>query len=191
MIEWTAEFLNTTVGEFNVLEWVGIAALFLLFACSLFLFLGRFHLISFLASPGEALRDSRDNRKARPPPTGKEKVLLVDDEPAVLQANARLLSSLGYEVITANSGEQAIEYMQRNGADLLVLDLVMNEGIDGVAAFRRIREFRPMQKAIVVSGYAEPSKVSVVRNMGIRHYLVKPVALGVLAQALRDELDSP
>ena len=118
-----------------------------------------------------------------------ETVLTVDDEPLVLQTNTRLLAALGYRVAACASGAEAIEYLRERHADLLLLDLLM-PGIDGVETFRLIRSFKPAQKAVVLSGYAHPEKVEAVRALGIRHYLVKPVPLHLLARTVRDALDA-
>ena len=114
----------------------------------------------------------------------------VDDEPPVVELHSRMLTKLGYQPIPANSGEEAVEYLKHNQADLVLLDLVMAPGLDGVDTFRQVKALHPHQKGVILSGYAQPSKVAAMRDMGVTHYLIKPVPMGILAQAIRDELDA-
>ena len=81
--------------------------------------------------------------------------------------------------------------MESNGADLILMDMRLEPKIDVVETFRRIRTFRPLQKAIVMTGYAGPDEIAAVRALGIAHYLIKPTPLSLLAQAIREELDRP
>jgi CheY-like chemotaxis protein len=121
-------------------------------------------------------------------PRGKEHLLLVDDEPIALKANAVQLEGLGYEVDQALSGEEAVEFVRENPVDLIVLDMRM-PGMDGAETFRKIRDIRPDQHAIMLTGWAQPSKVQAMTSLGVRHYLIKPVPSLTLARAIRDELE--
>jgi len=124
-------------------------------------------------------------------PGGNEKILIVDDEAVVRETTARLLGNLGYQVVGIASGEAAVSYMESNGADLILLDLRMEPGADGMEAFQRIRKIRPFQKAIVMTAHAGPSDVAAARALGISHCLIKPTPITLLARAIRDELDRP
>lgn len=119
---------------------------------------------------------------------GRETILSVDDEPFVLQTNTHVLGDLGYRVLTANGGEQAVNIVREQPVDLVLLDLVM-PAMDGVETLRRIHAVKPGVKAVILSGYAQPSQVEAVRQMGAMHYLIKPVPTSLLARAIRDELD--
>jgi CheY-like chemotaxis protein len=175
------------ISGFTLLEWFGVAAVLLLILLVLLKLLNRVFKGTFAGhaprSPGVSARPQ--------PATRKEKILVVDDDPLVLEMMQRLLGELGYFVVGVNSGASAVEYMRNNGADLLLIDLVLGKGMDGVETYRRIRETRPFQRVIVVSGYANPEKVADIRRLGVEHYLIKPVPLATLAQAIRSELDRP
>lgn len=183
-IEWMEQ---TELGGYSVLEWAGLLAMGLT-ALLLVLLAARRLGINFLARSGERHHAAVPRE---PLPGGHEKILVVDDDEGVREATARILRELGYQTVTAASGDAAVRYMEQNGADLLLLDLRMEPGLNGVETFRRIREFRPLQKAIVMTAYAGPSEVSAVRALGIQHYLIKPAPLMTLARAIRDELDRP
>ena len=134
-------------------------------------------------TPRKAVRD--DIKRL---PGGEETVLVVDDDPAVLRAHTRLISKLGYNVQRALGGQEAIEYIRKNHADLIVLDLLM-PGLDGIETFRAIRDINPYQRAIVLSGFAGPAMVNSIKTLGVNTYLVKPAEASILAQAIREEID--
>jgi len=170
-----------------ILQWVGLAAIVVVI-----LFLLR----SLCRAMGDWMRRRRGShpvleqmKKPKELPRGKERILIVDDDPTTLQVNSRMLIGLGYEVVCAHGGEEAIDFVKQIPVDLIVLDLVMDPGIDGVETFRRIRELKPEQRAIVLSGYAQPSQVEAIKRLGVEKYLIKPAPLGTLAQAVRGELD--
>lgn len=119
---------------------------------------------------------------------GSESILVVDDDPVQRKVTGHLLERLGYEVSQVKSGEEAIEFVQRKPQDLLILDMVM-DGIDGTETYRRILEFNPNQKAIILSGYAMSRRVEKALKLGAGRFLPKPVTLQILAPAVRKELD--
>jgi len=118
-----------------------------------------------------------------------EKVLIVDDEIMLRDLAAAMLSSLGYEVEVAASGEQAVAYCQAQPVDLVLLDMMMEPGINGLETYRQILAFSPNQKAIVVSGYAETDDVTAVQGMGAKRFLKKPYSIEQLGRVVRYELD--
>lgn len=137
-----------------------------------------------------ANHDRRDPHRAPrdPLPRGHERILLLDDEPLVQKVHAIELRRLGYEVVCAGSGEEAIAWLRQHDADLILMDLLMPE-MDGVEAFRRIRQFKPRQKALVYSGYASPARVAEVQALGAGPVILKPAPLSTLAAAVRAKLD--
>ena len=120
---------------------------------------------------------------------GTEKILVVDDIPEQLDIAVKMLSKLGYKVSSVPSGEAAVDYMQTNQTDLLVLDMVMPGGMDGLETYKRIIERHPKQKAIIASGYSESARVKALQNMGAGAYLQKPYTLEKIGIAVRRELD--
>ena len=184
MIDWLH---GNNVGAFNILEWFGFAALVVLVLIIGALILKRLRHISISVE----IRKRDGIPVSTPLPRGREKILVTDDDPVVLKAVTDLLQSLGYYVVPLASGEQTVDYMKTNSADLMLLDLIMVNGIDGIETYRRIKAIRPLQRAIMLSGYADPQRVAALRNLGVDHYLIKPISLPLLANAIRTELDRP
>jgi PAS domain S-box-containing protein len=121
--------------------------------------------------------------------TGTERVLIVDDIPEQLDIAARMLGKLGYRVALASGGEAAVAHMQSTAVDILVLDMVMPPGIDGLETYRRILEIHPGQKAIIASGYAPSDRVKAMQALGAGDYIRKPYTMQKIGLAVRRELD--
>ena len=121
---------------------------------------------------------------------GSEKILLVDDVPEQRQIAELILEKLGYSVVTKPCGEDAVEYMKDNSADLVILDMIMDPGIDGLETYKRILEQHPGQKAVIASGFAETERVKKAQNLGVGTYIKKPYSLEKISRAIRTELDS-
>lgn len=119
----------------------------------------------------------------------KEVVLVVDDMPEQLQVASSLLGRLNYSVITASSGEAAVEQIKHQKADLVILDMIMDPGIDGLETYRRILKIRPGQRAIIASGYSETGRVREAQRLGAGTYVKKPYLLENIGLAVRKELD--
>ena len=119
-----------------------------------------------------------------------ETVLVVDDQENQRDISSRMLNILGYKAKAVSSGEEAVEYLRGKTVDLVMLDMIMDPGINGLETYERIIEIRPHQKAIIVSGFAETSKVKKTQTLGAGCYIKKPATLEVLAQAVRTELVS-
>jgi PAS domain S-box-containing protein len=118
-----------------------------------------------------------------------ETVLLVDDAREQIEIASEILNRLGYTVRTARSGEEALEMLHRQPADLVVLDMIMAPGIDGLETFKRIQALRPGQKAIIASGYSESVHVREAQRLGAGAYIKKPYLLHTFGRAVRMELD--
>ncbi len=119
---------------------------------------------------------------------GGESVLVVDDVATQRIIAARMLEKLGYRPVTVPSGEEAIDYLRNTRVDILVLDMIMSPGIDGLETYRRVLEIHPGQKAIIASGYSETDRVREVLRLGAGGYLKKPYLKDDLGRALKKEL---
>jgi PAS domain S-box-containing protein len=122
--------------------------------------------------------------------SGNEKILVVDDVEEQRDLAEHVLSRLGYNMATVASGEQAVEYLKNYSADLVILDMIMDPGIDGYETYKRIKEFSPTQKAIIASGYADSKRVKEALALGAGGYVKKPYTLESLGRAVREELDA-
>ena len=123
--------------------------------------------------------------------TGKETILLVEDEEAVRGFAVRSLKAKGYEVIEASCAEEALELMEQRGApvDLVVSDVVM-PGMDGPAMAGKIREIWGPHKVILMSGYAEDSIRQNLETEAEIEFMPKPFSLKELAKRVKDALHS-
>ncbi len=117
-----------------------------------------------------------------------EKILVVDDVPEQREIADILLTKLGYSVTTVSSGEAAIEYMKTKSADLLILDMIMDPGIDGLQTYENILKLHPEQKAIIASGFSETDRVKEAHRLGAGQYVRKPYALNKMGLAVKSEL---
>lgn len=117
-----------------------------------------------------------------------ETILVVDDVEEQREIAFRILKTLNYSVATVSSGEKAIDYLKNNSADLLVLDMIMDLGIDGLETYRKILELHPGQKAIIASGFSETDKVKEAQRLGAGKYLKKPYTLENIGLAVKAEL---
>ncbi len=102
---------------------------------------------------------------ASPEAPSRGRVLIVDDEPALRKLGERILGRMGFETEVAIDGVEALERFEEGGWDLVLLDLMMPR-MDGAEALRRMREVRPEQPVLIVSGYGES------------HLLARLLALG-------------
>jgi two-component system, OmpR family, KDP operon response regulator KdpE len=111
------------------------------------------------------------------------RVLVVDDEPQVLRLLRTALSERGYDVVTADSGEVALEALQRRAADVVILDLVM-PGMSGLDVCRSIRE-RWSVPVIVLSAHGEERDKVLALDLGADDYLMKPFGMEELLARIR------
>jgi len=118
-----------------------------------------------------------------------EKILVVDDEENQRDIACGLLAKLGYTTEAVSSGEETIKYLKNNSADLLVLDMIMDPGIDGLETYKRILELHPGQKAIIASEFSETDRVKEAQRLGAGKYIKKPYTLEKIGLAVKEELD--
>ena len=118
-----------------------------------------------------------------------EFILVVDDVEEQRNIASEMLKKLGYSVKSVSSGKEAVEYLKDNPADLLVLDMIMDPGIDGLETYRRAVQLHPKQKAIIASGFSESENVKEAQRLGAGVYIRKPYLLEKIGLAVRAELD--
>ncbi len=118
-----------------------------------------------------------------------ESIMVVDDIEEQRQIASEMLEKLGYTVKTVSGGEAAVEYLRKHTIDLLVLDMIMESGIDGFETYQRILKLRPGQKSIIASGYSESVRVKEAQRLGAGTYIKKPYLLHKIGQAIKAELN--
>lgn len=117
-----------------------------------------------------------------------QKILVVDDDPEQLVIAVEILTSLNYRVDTAPSGEAVLDYLQTQGVDLLVLDMIMPGGLDGLETYGAVLDRHPHQKALVVSGFAETDRVQEIQRIGAAGFVRKPYTVKTVALAVQAAL---
>ena len=117
-----------------------------------------------------------------------ETILVVDDVKEQREVAGSMLTRLGYRVEAVSSGEEAVAYLRSHKADLIVLDMIMDPGMDGLETYRRVLAINPKQKAIIVSGFSETERVKKALELGAGAYVRKPYLLERIGLAIKGEL---
>jgi PAS domain S-box-containing protein len=121
--------------------------------------------------------------------THTERVLIVEDEPDLMDVAASLFTSMGYEVLTAASGREAIEVLEHKDVDILFTDVVMPNGMDGLELATYTREHYPDTKIMLASGYPLPAlKQRHGKEFNEFAFVNKPYRLSDLARTLRSAM---
>ncbi len=127
---------------------------------------------------------------AKPIVEGKERILIVDDEEAILTLVTRQLRQAGYDILIANRGEMALTIYreQADHIDLVIMDLSM-PGMGGYRALKELLEINPEVSVIIASGYAAKGQVQDALALGAAAYVAKPFKQKELLAAVRRVLD--
>jgi CheY-like chemotaxis protein len=122
---------------------------------------------------------------------GHETVVLVDDEQMILDIGEAMLHKLGYHVITARGGEEAIAIIKEGGdaIDLVILDLIM-PGVDGDQVFSCLQTHQPHVPVLLSSGYALNGQAEALMQKGCQGFIQKPFNLAALSDYIRKILDT-
>lgn len=119
-----------------------------------------------------------------------EKILVIDDEERQRDISLNLLTSLEYSVECVSSGEEALVYLQNTSVDLLILDMLMEPGMNGYETYKQICTKFPDQKAIIASGYSRSEDVENTLKLGAGEYIIKPYTIEQLGSAVKKVLKS-
>lgn len=114
-----------------------------------------------------------------------EKILVVDDILEQRELAYDILTRIGYSAAFVESGEKAIEYLKQNKVDLLLLDMIMDPGLDGLDTYKKILSENPKQKAIIVSGFSETERVTEAIKLGVAKYIRKPYSVETLSKSVK------
>jgi CheY-like chemotaxis protein len=130
--------------------------------------------------------DDREGLPAELAAGGDETILVVEDEPDLLGTLASLLTSKGYNVLTATDGSQAVDIFKRRigDIDLLLTDIGLPK-LDGWEAYKSIRAISPNTRVIFASGYFEPQKRAEMMQSGLRHFVDKPYHIEHILREIR------
>jgi CheY-like chemotaxis protein len=120
----------------------------------------------------------------------RQTILLVDDEAIIIDVTGAMLEQFGYDVRTAGSGPEAIDYYQahRVGTDLVILDLAM-PGMDGGDTYDRLKAIDPEVRVILSSGYCLDGQARTILERGCNGFIQKPFNMQTLSQKINEVLD--
>ena len=121
---------------------------------------------------------------------GSETVLLIDDEEMILEVGSGLLQELGYTVVTALSGPEALEIYTARQSEIamVVMDMIM-PGMGGGETFDRLKEINPAVKVLLSSGYSINGQASHIMERGCDGFIQKPFTMQQLSARMREILD--
>jgi PAS domain S-box-containing protein len=117
-----------------------------------------------------------------------EKILVVDDEPSVVQLCLRVLTQRGYDARGLTSGRETIAFLESEPVDLLVVDIKMPD-VDGLAVLRHARELYPDLAAVIITGFATLSSAVEALHAGAHRFVLKPFGVEEFAQAVQETLE--
>jgi PAS domain S-box-containing protein len=122
---------------------------------------------------------------------GEETILLVDDEDMVIEVGQEMLATLGYKVLLAMSGKEALEVYQNshNNVDLVILDMIM-PGVSGGETFDHLKKIDPSVRVLLSSGYSISGQAAEILERGCNGFIQKPFKLRQLSVKMREILDS-
>lgn len=114
-----------------------------------------------------------------------ESILIVDDDALQRDIATNFTEILGYKAKAVESGEKALDYLADNRTDLIILDMILDNGMNGRETYERIIQMYPEQNALIVSGYSLDSEVKQVQAIGAGQYVKKPYTINQLGLAIR------
>ena len=138
-----------------------------------------------IARKGEYFSDSAEETVK-----GSEMILLVDDEEMIIKVAERILKKLGYRVMTAQNGQEAVEIYRthRDRIDLVILDMIM-PGMGGKELYNTLKKMNPEAKVLLSSGYSIDGEAMEIMESGCNGFLQKPFSPSQLSQKIREILD--
>ncbi|MCE5283128.1 MAG: PAS domain S-box protein [Deltaproteobacteria bacterium] len=120
-----------------------------------------------------------------------ETILVVDDSEEQRGLALSILEKLNYRATAVSGGEEALAWLKDHRADMIILDMIMEPGMDGLETYRKIAAILPGQRALIVSGFSESERVIQAQSLGAGTYVKKPFTMERLGLAIRRELDRP
>jgi PAS domain S-box-containing protein len=140
--------------------------------------------VYFPASEKPVIEEQGDEQKIS---VGSETVLLVDDEAMIIDVSVQMLKKMGYEVLTAHNGREAIEIFKQNNdkVAIVILDLIM-PGMSGGEVYERLKEIDLHVKVLLSSGYSINGQAAEILNRGCDGFIQKPFKLNELSIKLRE-----
>ena len=142
-----------------------------------------------MADSEETIPDSYEKVKDEPCLNGYEKILLVDDDCAILDIERESLKEYNYNIMTAKSGEEAISKYSYSPFDVVILDIGM-PGMGGIECLKKLLEIDNKAKIIISSGYSMNGRVNKALTLGALAFVPKPYHLKEILKTIREIMDT-
>ncbi len=138
----------------------------------------------------EKISDNRTSGSLQPIQGGTEKILLVDDEEAIIKMVKEMLERLGYHVTSRSGSCEALEVFKANPGnfDLVITDMTMPD-MTGVQLANEIKSIRPSTPVLICTGFSDKINEETCKELGVQGYLVKPIIKREMAQEIRNIFD--
>ena len=115
-------------------------------------------------------------------------ILVVDDLKEQREIATVMLTKLNYRISSVESGEKALEFIQKTSVDLVILDMIMDPGMDGLETYKKIIEINPGQRVVIASGFSETDRVKEMIALGASQYIKKPYELKDIGKTVKEAL---
>jgi len=119
-----------------------------------------------------------------------ESILIIDDIAEQREMAMQMMSALGYKTFCAKTGEEGIEHIKSHQTDLILLDMILGPGFDGLDTYRQIKKLNPKLKVIIVSGAAQSDRINQALTIGARQFVRKPYSLKTMGMSIRKEINN-
>lgn len=117
------------------------------------------------------------------------KLLIVDDENDITEFAKRFFTKRDIDVVTASNGNEALDAIEKERPDLVLLDIQM-EGVTGIDVLKRLREENNMINVIMVTGTEDPTIIEYAKELGVTEYIHKPLVLDELEKIVLSQLNT-
>jgi len=118
-----------------------------------------------------------------------ENIIVIDDVDIQRELAKKILKKLNYKSKSFSNGRDAINYLYTKKTDLILLDMILEDGMDGLEIYKKILEINPNQKVIIVSGFAEINAIEEAKKLGAATFVRKPYTIKTLAKAIWEKLN--
>lgn len=119
---------------------------------------------------------------------GSGNILVVDDRIEHRELATRILTKLGYDVESVESGQETVKYLKSHQVDLIWLDMILEDDMDGLETYKEIIKINPDQNTIIVSGYSESERVKEAGELGVKGFIQKPYKIDEIGQTIHKVL---
>jgi len=119
----------------------------------------------------------------------KYKILIVDDEPTILESGKMILEDEGYKVMTASNGRKAIDILETNSIQLVLTDFKM-PNLNGLQLLKWIRKFDPDLPVFMITSYVNRSIQGIARRIGAREFMLKPIDYSELIERIEETIQA-